>query len=383
MFRFNLYAPSSLLSSFLIASIFILQIPAGAQSISKLKFLSEFIVPFKQNFKGTTIGGLSGIDYDKEHDLYYLLSDDRSDINPVRFYTARIRLSEKGIDTVSFSDVRFLLQPNGKNYPSFKLYPEQSVDPEDIRFNSKTGELFWSSEGERILTGKTHVLIKPSIITSRSDGRYVNIFPLPETVAVTATEKGVRRNGALESLSFNKDFSTLYTTLEEPLFEDGPRADIEKTNSYVRFFEFDMQSQENIAQYAYPLESIAYPSNPVTAFKINGVSEILAFDNNQILVVERSYSTGRLVCTIRVFLADFSSADNIKNVKSLRENAPQHLMNKQLLLNMDDLGFHIDNVEGVTFGPQLPNGHQSLIFVTDDNFQQKQKTQFLLFEIIP
>jgi hypothetical protein len=50
---------------------------------------------------------------------------------------------------------------------------------------------------------------------------------------------------------------------------------------------------------------------------------------------------------------------------------------------MDDLGIYIDNIEGVTFGPTLPNGHATLIFVADDNFKQIQKTQLLLFEVIP
>jgi hypothetical protein len=56
---------------------------------------------------------------------------------------------------------------------------------------------------------------------------------------------------------------------------------------------------------------------------------------------------------------------------------------KRLLLNMDDLGIAIDNVEGITFGPMLPNGHRSLIFVSDNNFNDKQKTQFFLFEVLP
>ena len=43
----------------------------------------------------------------------------------------------------------------------------------------------------------------------------------------------------------------------------------------------------------------------------------------------------------------------------------------------------IYNIEGVTFGPILANGHRSLIFVTDNNFNTKEKTQFLLFEVIP
>ena len=48
---------------------------------------------------------------------------------------------------------------------------------------------------------------------------------------------------------------------------------------------------------------------------------------------------------------------------------------------MDSLGFYIDNIEGVTFGPNLPDGHRTLLFVSDNNFSLLQKTQFLLFEI--
>jgi hypothetical protein len=48
---------------------------------------------------------------------------------------------------------------------------------------------------------------------------------------------------------------------------------------------------------------------------------------------------------------------------------------------MDDLGIFIDNIEGVTFGPKLANGKQSLLFVSDNNFSDQQKTQVLLFEV--
>jgi hypothetical protein len=49
---------------------------------------------------------------------------------------------------------------------------------------------------------------------------------------------------------------------------------------------------------------------------------------------------------------------------------------------MDDLGIYIDNVEGVTFGPLLPNGHKTLIFVADNNFSADEKSQLLLFEVL-
>ncbi|HTH57017.1 MAG TPA: esterase-like activity of phytase family protein [Cyclobacteriaceae bacterium] len=353
------------------------------QTISKLKFINEFVVPFNRNFKSTTIGGLSGIDYDKDHDVFYVVSDDRSDINPVRFYTAKIHINEKGIDRVDFSDVHFLLQADGSNYPSFKVHPEGSVDPEDIRFNSKTNELYWSSEGERILNRQEPILIKTAILFSRLDGSNTGSLPLPENLTMQVKETGPRRNGGLEGISFNRDFTRLYAALEEPLYEDGPRAEVEKTSSWVRFFKYDMKTNQNTAQYAYGLEPVAFPPSPANAFKINGVSDILALDETHMVVVERSYSSGRLPCTIKVFLADFSSSNNVKDVSSLTLNPPTSPAIKRLILNMDDLGIHIDNVEGVTFGPPLANGHQTLLFVTDDNFQQKQKTQFLLFEIIP
>ena len=49
-----------------------------AVAVNSLKYLGEYIVPYNQPFKGTTVGGLSGIDYDSLHQLYYLISDDRS-----------------------------------------------------------------------------------------------------------------------------------------------------------------------------------------------------------------------------------------------------------------------------------------------------------------
>ncbi len=50
---------------------------------------------------------------------------------------------------------------------------------------------------------------------------------------------------------------------------------------------------------------------------------------------------------------------------------------------MDSLGVYVDNVEGMCFGPTLPNGHKTLVMVADNNFQLFETTQFFLFEIIP
>jgi len=119
----------------------------------------------------------------------------------------------------------------------------------------------------------------------------------------------------------------------------------------------------------------------MNAFKINGIPDILSVGKDKLMVLERSYSTGRPACTIKVFLADLSSAENINDIASLKNRPGVKFISKKLLLNMDSLGFYIDNIEGVTFGPILPNGKRSLLFVADNNFNPLQKTQFLLFEI--
>jgi len=50
----------------------------------------------------------------------------------------------------------------------------------------------------------------------------------------------------------------------------------------------------------------------------------------------------------------------------------------KLLLNMDDPGIYIDNIEGVTFGPTRPNGKRTLFFVSDNNFNSFKKTDFII-----
>jgi hypothetical protein len=351
--------------------------------IGSLKLINEYEIPYNLEFKGTKIGGLSGIDYDSEKDVYYLISDDRSAINPARFYTAKILLNTKGIDTVQWIATYPMLQSNGTPYPNSKQDAAHTPDPEAIRYNAKTKELMWTSEGERIVRGNSVVLENPAITSISTEGNYIDTFPLPANLIMHETEKGPRQNGVLEGLTFDKNFQTLYVNVEEPLYEDGPRADVVPNNAWIRIYQYDVASKKNTAQYAYHLEPIAYPAAPVDAFKINGVPDIYAIGNNQLIVLERSFSSGRLPCTVKVYIADLNGAEDIKENSSIQINAVTKSVKKKLLLNMDDLKIYTDNIEGVTFGPTLPNGHRSLIFVSDNNFASFQKTQLLLFEILP
>lgn len=350
-------------------------------TISQLRLIGEYDVPHNLSFKNTTIGGLSGIDYDSKHDVYYMICDDRSAINPARYYTAKIFFSEKQIDSVVFVNTTTLLQKNGTAYPNSKQDPAHTPDPEALRYNPVTGQMIWTSEGERIVKGKDTVLENPAITLISPNGKYIDTFPLPKNLHMHATENGPRQNGVLEGLSFANGYKNFYVNVEEPLYEDGPRADLTENNPWIRFYKYDVATKKNTAQYAYKLDPIAYPSIPADGFKINGVPDILSVGNDQFIVLERSFSTGRMPCTIKLFLADAKGASDIRKINSLKETPAAKPITKKLLLNMDSLGVYVDNVEGVTFGPTLPNGHKTLVLVADNNFLVFERTQFFVFEI--
>ena len=353
------------------------------QSTDQLHFIGEYVLPYNLQFSQTTVGGLSGIDYDTGRDLYYMISDDRSAINPARFYTAKIFLNAAGIDSVKFTDVKSFLQKNGTVYPNSKQDPFHTPDPEAIRYNLLKDQFTWSSEGERIVKKDQVVLEDPTVISINSNGEYKDSFALPANMHMHVTENGPRQNGVFEGMSYSNDYRYLFVNVEEPLYEDGPRAGINDSTGWIRIIKFDVLTNLPVAQYAYQIEPVAHLPSPADGFKINGVPDILYAGNNKLLIIERSFSTGRLACTIRIFLADLSNATDISAVNSIPKQITIIPAQKKLLLNMDSLGIFIDNIEGVTFGPVLPNGHQTLVFVADNNFNQLQKNQFLFFEIVP
>lgn len=350
------------------------------QRIPNLKLISSLEIPYDEPFQNTKIGGLSGIDYDAKQDLYYLISDDRAVFNDSRFYTAKIHLVENKLKSIDFQTVTTLKNEAGKGYDNWNTSPNTSADPEDIRFNSKNNSLIWSSEGARVLSADKLVLQNPAINFMDLNGIFLNTVTIPENLKMQKQEAGPRNNGTLEGITFDKKYKTIYTNIEEPLFEDDNSATIEK-GGLVRFYKFNEKTKKNTAQYAYTLEPIAHEANPKNAFAVNGISAIQYYKKNQLLVVERSYSTGTQACTIKIFLCNLKKATNVKKYASLK-NKNFKIASKKLLLNMDDLGIFIDNIEGLTFGPKLSNGNQSLLFVSDNNFSDKQKTQLLVFELV-
>ena len=126
--------------------------PASAVDFS-LTYLGQQIVPPGTFYSGTVVGGLSGIDYVAASGRYLAISDDRSVINPARYYELSLDLTKfqrsatPGMTGVSFNAVTTLQKTGGGAFAA------NTVDPEGIRYNPATNSIYWSNEGQRAADG--------------------------------------------------------------------------------------------------------------------------------------------------------------------------------------------------------------------------------------
>ena len=86
---------------------------------------------------------------------------------------------------------------------------------------------------------------------------------------------------------------------------------------------------------------------------------------------------------VRIYEIDTAGATDVSGMQTL-VGAHYRPTTKRLVLDLNSIGLpHVDNLEGMAFGPVLPNDHASLVLISDDNFSKKQVTQVLVFEVIP
>ena len=353
---------------------------ADAQDAS-LRFIGQQILPTGTQFGGTEVGGLSGISYDSVTQSYYTISDDRSQVNPARFYTLNANFNANSFTSVTFTGVTSMRQPNGSTYPAL------SVDPEAIRFTRSangTPSLIYTSEGEN----KPGVRVtNPFVRQMNLDGTFVREFQTPVRFNPTPTS-GVRDNLAFESVSVQVGANRVLTGTENALIQDGP-ASAPGVPSPARLLSYNLTTGAANGQYAYRVGPVSQMPNPTTAFSTNGLVDILPLDDtgNKFLSVERSFSMGatgpgpgNTGYTIDVYEFTLDGATDVTNLDTL-QNGGYQFVNKTLILDLTTLGIDLDNIEGVTFGPTLANGDRSLVFVSDNNFATNQFTQFLAFDL--
>jgi 3-phytase len=354
-------------------------------SVRNINFIGQATYPTGSvTVEGTQVGGLSGIDYDQINNRYYSISDDRSDRNPARFYTLNIDLSSGSLSSsgINFSGVTTLLNQNNQPFAA------NTIDPEGIGLTSN-GTVFVSSEGEvSNLAGR---LQSPFVNEfALGTGRQLRQLPVPSKFVpvigpADAPTAGIRNNLAFENLTITPDGKFLFTATENALVQDGPLATI-NTGSRSRILKYNLTTGQPEQEFLYITDPVAVPSVPETAFNTNGLVELLALDNRgTFLALERSFSTGAPGTgnTIKLYEVRLNGASDISAINSLNAININTVkpVEKRLVLNFDSLRLPtgLDNVEGMTLGPVLPNGQQSLVLVSDNNFSATQFTQILAF----
>ena len=98
------------------------------------------------------------------------------------------------------------------------------------------------------------------------------------------------------------------------------------------------------------------------------------------LSLERTY--GLSGAGAKIFQVATGAATDTSGIATLKGDISRiNPVKKKLVLDLSTLGIYLDNLEGMTLGSRLPDGSQSLLLVSDDNFNDAQLTQFLLFRL--
>lgn len=347
-----------------------------------LEFLGEYQLDTKE-FAGTPVGGLSGLTYDRQTGRFYAVSDDRSQKAPARFYTLNMVLDESQPDAplerVEVEAVTTLKNEAGETFPP------GSIDGEGIALSPKR-TLFISSEGDR------QKQVDPFIGEFNLEtGELIQTLPLPPAFLPRETEEGtpigIQNNLAFESLTLNpnglaqSDPYRLFSATEASLYQDqNPNAPVQESDR-IRLLHYligPIGEPGLVAEHLYLLDPV-----PTSSFKY-GLSEMMALDTEGFfLSLERTF--GITGFDAKLFQVVVGNATDISNVDSLSgELGELQPLRKSLLFDLSTLTeqeVYLDNLEGMTYGPFLPDGSRSLVLMSDNNFSDLQVTQFLLFRI--
>ena len=342
-----------------------------------LEFIDQYEIP-KDKFDDTVVGGLSAIAYNRDLDRFYVLSDDRGRRSPARFYTFKLEVERDATDNIAIASfepeaVTLIRDRQGNNYPA------EQIDPEGIALSPRN-TIFISSEGN---TAKN---IKPFIGEFELEtGKQISGLRLPQRFLdgkEPDNPQGVQENLAFESLTINRvglpeDPFRLFTATESSLIQDETFEGEER--SRIRFLHYVINpigAPVLVAEHLYLLDSA-----PIEVIS-NGLTELFALKTEgYFLSLERTF--GFTGAGAKIFQVVIGNATDTSNIASLKGDLGQvRVLKKQLLLDLQDLGIYLDNLEGMTEGPRLPDGSRSLLLISDDNFNQEQISQLLLFRLV-
>lgn len=335
---------------------------------SGLDLISELRLPSDTAVDGVPFGGISGL-FPLGEGRYVALSDDRSENGPARFYELAISLREGNALAVEILSQTTIMTEKGTPFDT------KTVDPEGIVFDAENGNYIWVSEVDLNKDPFMHVM--------SSAGEHMGGYDLPAGYFGTAEGTGDVDAASLESIAITPDGSTLYIATENALQQDGPRASSTQV-SPVRIVQIDKNSGEVAAEYLYIVDTVGTVAlDEDRPWSDNGLTELFSLGDGRLIATERNgwhVADFEFHFAIKAYLVDLNGATDIKDIPSLAEAEVARIQpaRKTLLVDFAQLGLEsVDNIEAMAPGPMV-DGEPTMLFVSDNNFDGRQVTQFVL-----
>ncbi len=345
----------------------------------------------------------SGIAYTGQDNLFVAVPDrgpnasaynpsvDNTTSYPARVETFRITVNPSAHSiTIKLIDTRLLTSEDGKalrglstdyvaDQPSDFL-ANRRIDPEGVRVSNDRRHYYISDEyGPGVFEFDAHT------------GRRTRVFALPARFVVlrpaatgaaelAGNTSGRQANHGLEGLAITPDGRKLVAILQAPLLQDtavdkqGDRVGVN-----VRLLTIDIDSGK-AHEYLYQLAD----------GQGHGVSEIVAVNSHEFLVLERDAKAGDKATCKSLFLIDLDDATEIGQIDALpHAAAPAGVrpVAKHLFLDLLDprhglAGQNLPaKIEGLAFGPDLADGRHLLLISTDNDFQPFRPSRLFAFAI--
>lgn len=333
------------------------------------------------------IGGLEHLDGNR-----YLALPDRGPLDGASQFQCRCHIVELTIDITKTPAAGFrLLQTSmlktEDGHPligaleAFDLKsPSKSLrfDPEGVRVNLN-GSMFVSDE------------YGPFLYEFDLAGSRKRIFPTPAAFSIARltsdpeqeeelNSTGRAKNGGWEGLAITPDETRLVLATQKSLLQDGNDVDAgkKKRSRTLRLLDIDLTTDNN-RQFVYLLEHAK-----------NGISELLAVNDKEFLVLERDGSGGNEARTKRIYRISTDSATDVSAFQTLPgDPLPGNIVpvQKTLLLDLLDPRWGLagetcpEKWEGLAFGPTLADGRRLLWVAVDNDYIPESPTQFHAFAI--
>jgi hypothetical protein len=331
------------------------------------------------------------------HDNVFIAAPDRGPFDGLtdvpyldRFYvlqiTTDVDASFPNIQT-QLLDTRFLKDQGGESFVGAAGSFANRLDPEGIRV-SPDGTFYVSDE------------YGPYIFEFNRQGHLMRRLTIPAKFAIAEpsanpneelldNSAGRQANRGMEGLAISPDGLTLFGIMQNALLQDhglNPPPGTDRLGLNNRILKVDLLTGET-HEYVYVLDAIN---------RGQGVCEILAINDHEFLVAERDNRSNlqtppQAPTRKTIYKINLNGATDVSGIESLPAGAlPAGItpVSKELFINLLDPALNLtatipEKIEGLAWGPDLPDGRHLLYVISDNDLNPSLATQIYAFAIEP